>query len=648
MKHEKRERRARKKDKLIVAGTISVSTNGYGFVAVDGSETELSGDVFIPAQYINGAINGDKVKVEVLPPDDRFPNRDKGPAGRVIAVTERLKDEFIGELLAGGKVRPLNRQMPELIEINGSLKKAKRGDWVRVKLDPEQHRGEFQGEIQKVIGKVGVIAADLDAICDEFGIPPRYTAEDDQAALAIEPREIERLDCSRQLTVTIDPFDAKDFDDAMSISANDEKFIELGVHISDVASYIASKSKFDKSAAMRGFTCYLPGRTMPMLPKGLTAKISLQAKVDSFAHTVFVTVDKATGEVVKTRRAHTIIKVDHRLNYEEVQAYVEHGTAPADWSEPLKNDLKEMYLVTQKMREFRKKTEQFIDLELPEIRVICDENKNQIIDIVKKTSRESEVMVEECMLAANSAVGVELGVKSVAGLYRVHPIPDAEKIAEFSAMIYDSFGLVTGDLTSRKVCNDFINRLPDDEKKPVILSLLLRSLPRASYSEKAELHFGLGKTRYCHFTSPIRRYADLTVHQQLWNLDTNARLRATNTMTKLAADLSEKEENCDSAYYSANDMLKLRYLQGLLDAGGDNFYEGVVVKINTAGLQVDIRELGLYGLVPRETLPGAFRVARHKMHQQNADREYKIGNIIYLTLKEIDWPRRVGIFKIKL
>ena len=188
------------------------------------------------------------------------------------------------------------------------------------------------------------------------------------------------------------------------------------------------------------------------------------------------------------------------------------------------------------------------------------------------------------MLAANSWVGEMLTEKNIPGLFRVHPLPDSEKVLDFSEMMAATFGFYPGDLTSREACNAFIEKLPDDEKKPIILGLFLRSLPRAFYQASPDLHFGLGKGRYTHFTSPIRRYTDLAVHQQLWNCDTNQRLKPKDTFAKLGLDLSEKEENNDNAYYAASDRLKLRYLQELLEKSALNFYEGIISKISSAAV----------------------------------------------------------------
>ncbi len=637
-------RRSRKVE--TVTGTLTVTPSGFGFVslpAAPGDETRPE-DVFIPPQFINDAMDGDEVKVAILPPREDVAGDRRGPAGKILAVLKQAREEVVGELLAGHKVRPLNRRMPEEIEISGARNGAKRGDWVRIKLLRHED-GNWHGAIRKVLGRAGEIAADLDAIAAEYHLAPPYSEADNAEAVEIVPREIAREDCTGLLTLTIDPFDAKDFDDALSIGpGKNPGEVLIGVHISDVAAFIAPKSKFDRSAEMRGFSCYLPGRTLPMLPAALTARISLQAGQDSNAHTVFLTVDRESGKVLGFRRCHTVIRVDHRLNYEEVQEFIDKGTAPADWSEPLRGALRSLVDATRAMREFRRKAEEFIDLALPEVRVVCDEKENKILGLVSKIARESENLVEECMLAANSAVGTELGEKGIAGLYRVHPEPEPDKIEEFSETMREAFGLNPGDLTSRRVCNRFLAGLPDDPRRPVILSLLLRSLPRAYYLEKPALHFGLGKGRYSHFTSPIRRYPDLILHQQLWNYDCKVRTRSTSTLARVAMDCSAREENNDSAFFAANDRMKLRYLEEKLEAGGENLYEAVIAKVTSAGLQVDIRDLGLYGFVPREKLAGDYFRSGSGLRQERGHNEYKPGHYIYVRLDSIDFARGSAVF----
>ena len=647
------ERRAERRERHrntgeLRTGTLKMTQSGFGFVTLDPDPENApapTDDVFIPAKFVGSALDGDRVRVELLPPrPPKYGEPERGPAGKIVEVIERKRNAIVGELLAGSRVRPLNSRLPEEIFVRGARRGATRGDWVKLRLDGE-HDGEWYGAITGVIGRSGVIAADLDAVLAEYDLKGPYTEAEDAEALAVEPREITRSRRTDLFVITIDPFDAKDFDDALSLRRGPVAgTVELGVHISDVAAYIPPKSKFDQAAASRGMSCYLPGRTLPMLPKSLTAKISLQQGELSRAHSVFLTVDKKSGRVLNSRREHTLIKVNHRLNYDEVQDFVDGVKTPEEWDDKLKRTLKSLVDLTRRMRACRAETEQFIELPLPEIRVLCDEQTNQIQGINGRISREAENLVEECMLAANSAVGTELVERGIAGIYRVHPEPDPEKSAEFNDYISESFGLNPGDITNRAACNKFIKSLPDDPRRSVILSALLRSLPRASYSDAPEIHFALGKFKYCHFTSPIRRYPDLTVHQQLWSFDSGKRTRTRTTMEHVAQLCSELEESIDAASFAANDRLKLRYLEERLESGAENLYEGVIARVLTAGLQVEIGELGLYGFVPRENLFGEFSRRGSSMRQSRGSRGYKPGDYIYLQLARIDFSRGSAIF----
>ena len=637
---EKR-REARRRDTL--EGVLSMAPGGYGFVKTvdaDGSGAE----VFVPAKFVNGALDKDRVALEIMPPRPGHPEDSaRGPVGRVTQVLERTRDELVGEVLPGGVVRPLNPRLPESVRMLGYRKGAKVGDWVRLSLKTD--RGEPNGSVRQVLGRAGEIAADLDAVMAEFELAPRYGEADDQAALAIVPREIERKEYPELTVVTIDPTDAKDFDDALSVTPGERPgTYEVGIHISDVAAYIEPRSHFDEAAAKRGFSCYLPGRTLPMLPPSLTAKISLKADRPSLAHSHFITVDAKSGAVLESRREHTIVTVSRRLDYDAVQKFHDTGVASAEWNGKETEAIKTLLDLSKAMRRHRMETEQFIELPLPEIRVLCDEATNKIEGLVRRFSREADNLVEEFMLAANSAVGEELINSGVAGIFRIHPEPAPEKTVEFSELMDEAFHLYPGNIADRKNCNKFIASLPDDPRRPVILSHLLRALPRAGYAAQAQLHFALGKTRYCHFTSPIRRYSDLLVHQQLWNFDCHKRTRSWRSLERAAAQLSEQEEVNDNAYYAANDRLKLRYLEELLDGGAENFYEGVIVKVLNAGLQVDIGELGLYGFVPMEQLRGgAFRHGRRAVAERG-EGHYSPGDYIYVRLARIDFARGSAIF----
>ena len=630
---------ARKEQKRAaeVTGIIKITVSGFGFVTPEGGGEEI----FVPAKFTADALDGDEVRLRLLPPRKGHPeDLEKGDVGKVEEVVSRNRAGFVGELLAGSVVRPLNPRLPDEVKIYGARKGAKRGDWVKVRYD-FAGRGGLSGAIAGVIGRAGDITADLDAVMAEYDLPPRYGASDDQAAAALAPREIERTDCRDKLVLTIDPGDAKDFDDALSIERDREGNWIVGVHIADVAAYIAPKTRFDEAARLRAFSCYLPGRTLPMLPPALTAKISMRQDADSLAHSVFLTVSSA-GEVLKSVRRHTLVRVTRRLNYDEVQKFLDDGTEDPAWRPGAAAALRELAAATRAMRKFRSEHERFIDLPLPEIRVLCDEAANRIVGLERRISRESEQLVEECMLAANQAVGLEMPRAGIAGIYRVHPAPEPEKTMEFSDMMHENFHLSVGDISDRGTCREFIAALPDDGRKEVILNLLLRSLARASYSVRGEIHFALGKTFYAHFTSPIRRYPDLTVHQQLWNFDRRTRTRSGGTLESIAAWAGEQEENIDAACFAAADRLKLRLLEEELTSRADRLYDGIVTKITSGGLQVEVAEFGIYGFVERERLPRRRRDGFRSGDPRDSD--WKIGDYICLRLSRIDFARGSALF----
>ncbi|MBE6356130.1 MAG: RNB domain-containing ribonuclease [Lentisphaerae bacterium] len=583
-----------------LTGIIHMTPTGFGFVTPDGA-TENAEDIFVPAKFTGYALDSDQVKIKLMPPRKGHPeDLERGPVGKVVEILRRERESFVAELLHGSFVSPLNTRLPEIVSIHGSRNGAERGDWVRIECETGRD-GELTGRISKVIGKSGMITADLDAVMEEFDLPGKYSESDEAASALIEPAEIPRKDHSSIFVLTIDPFDAKDFDDALSVTAEADGTFTVGIHIADVAAYIRPGSKFDKAAKMRAFSCYLPGRTLPMLPAALTKKISMQQDQNSMAHSVFLKVD-SEGKVLSGYREHSIIKVAQRLDYDEVQKFIDHGEIPAHWLKKTAPALELLIKVVRQMRKFRAETEEFIDLPLPEIRVICDEEKNTVTGIEKRVSRESEQLVEECMLAANQFVGREMPQKSIAGIYRIHPEPDAEKTMEFSEIMHDSFNLPAGDISDRKYCRQFIASLPDDDNKNLILGIILRSMARASYSVKGELHFALGKTFYAHFTSPIRRYTDLTVHQQLWNADCNSRTRNASNLQPVADYCSETEEKIDGACFAANDRLKLRMVEEIIARDPGRIFNCIVTRVLNSGIQVELPEYALYAFVNDEDL----------------------------------------------
>jgi ribonuclease R len=642
---------SRKREKMPRAtGILSVSAGGFGFVALEtGPDEDKQPDLFIPPRFVGQGMDGDKVEVELLP-QDRYREPGHGAAARIVDIIEHGRTLIVGELLAGHKVRPINKKIRDDIQISGSLCGAKRGDWVNVELlhaSGVELNGMRRGVIRGKVGRAGTIIGDLDAVCSEFSLPEPYSAEDNKEADEMEITPIKRRDLSNIFCVTIDPEDAKDYDDAVSIMpGEDENEVLVGVHIADVAAWIRPDTKWDTEAIYRSFTAYLPGRTLPMLPKSLTAKISLQPGEPCPAHTVMMTIHKISGRILKAERCHSYIKITKRLSFQQVQKYIDTGDK-GDWDETFCNSMDELIALYKNMRQYRKKTDKFLEMAIPEIRVICNEETNEITGMVRKEQREADQLIEEFMLAANTEVAKEMVAKSIPGIYRVHPEPELEKLDEFGNFCIASFDMYPGDLSNRANCNKFLESIPDGPNKPIILSAFLRSLQRAYYLENSELHFGLGKGRYSHFTSPIRRYPDLAVHQQLWSADTNARLKSKKTMAKISAECTEKEQNNDEAWYAANDRMKLRYMEQQLEANPEEMHEGVVARITSAGMLADIPKMGVYGFIPLEQLNGRFKYDKtnEMLYSVRGHQEYHPGDVIFLRLAGIDFIKGSAIFQ---
>ena len=643
-----------KKKGIVVEAKFASTRGGFGF-AVPADKTIVDQDIFIPPACTRNAIDGDIVRVQILKETRHYQDIDerRGPVGEVIEIVEHGRRNLVAQMTGKRTARPMDKHLPEEVTVNLRDVSAKNGDWVKLTVlnTGKKRTQHLHTEGVTRLGRAGSPADDLKAIAAEFDLLDHpYSEKQNIAAGKLEPLPIKRTRMTRPCTITIDPEDARDFDDAISISSGRNGEIQLGVHIADAAAYLPSGSAFDKEAAKRCFSAYLPGMYLPMLPPALTRKISLREGVESPAHTVLFSIDPKTGKILRSSRFHSVVVIKKRLDYKTVQAFIDDPrTAPADWSASLRKNLKLLIETVRTMRNHRKKREQFLDMPLPEIRVMCDDETKKVTGIQRKVPSEADALVEECMLAANSAIAAELIERETPGLFRIHPEPDPEKIDQFSIICQESFQFSPGDiLSSRTACLHFLESLPAGPSRSVILSLFLRSLPRASYQAEPGLHYGLGKIKYTHFTSPIRRYPDLLMHQQLWSLDCSKRLKSKKKLAEFAERCSQKEEVMDNAYFAANDRLKLHFLQDHDAMENGTMYEAVISRITASGILCSIDELGLYGFIPRENLRGEYRRSnrnRQKIVSTVGQNSYKAGAFIYVTLDTIDLIRGTVTFR---
>jgi ribonuclease R len=632
-----------------IKGKISVSAQGYGFVESVNAKDEA--DIFIPAKYINGALDGDIVEIKIIPDD---PQRKKkpgmGPVGLVDNIIERKRPFLIGEFRIkrdGFYVRPLNRKIPDDLPLADTDEKLKKGDWLKVEVVYSEENGTFCKFIKR-IGRVGNTEDDIDAIVVEYNLHSPYTEEEEKLADEIVPADIERKDLTSFFCATIDPHDAKDFDDAVSVQEGKNKNeVILGIHIADVAAWIKPDSWIDKAAKERSFTAYIPGRTLPMLPKNLTKHISLRSDKDHcLAHSVLLTVDKRNGQIKSYERHRSKIKIAKRLTFKEVEKYIQSGDTSSDWSSELKSNLNTLCELYNSMREYRENYERFLDIDTTEIRILRNDLDGKIVGLEKKKQGKADCLIEEFMLAANSAVAKEFVDSQIPGIFRIHPEPDPEKLEEFSGFLNQVFDIKTGDLSlSRQECQKFLKKLKGTKYEEIIIGFFLRAMNRALYSEKYALHYGLGKSLYLHFTSPIRRYPDLLVHQQLLLKEQKKTFLSLDFVTETAKSCTDLEKNNDEAYFAANDRLKLHYLQELLSKSEIEAYEAVISKVNAGGMLADIPAIGLTAYIPIENIKGTYNKRYGRLVSEKGGVEYKPGDFVYLQLEKIDFIKGSAIFR---
>ncbi len=585
-----------------VPGTLTVTSRGFGFVRPD-SDPKNQGDIFIPPKGLSTALSGDRVLVDIEKRDDP-----RGPSGSVVTVLEARRREVVGTftMLEGFPYfRPMHRDMPEYIPVICPEKLEEEwppedGSWILVRLLPrESNRDPLESEFIRTINADDTLTADLDAIVVEFDLPPPYTPEQEKQTEKLKPRHIEREDCTDLTVMTIDPVDAKDFDDGISVQPGPNPgTVTVGVHIADVAAYVAPGSSLDEEAHTRCFTAYLPGRTLPMLPHPLAAELcSLRENKDRPAHSVFLDINEKTGEVLSARRTRSTVRVAKRLSFDEVQDFIETET-DSGWSEEIGRGLLRLVNLAALMRAYRAKREHFLLIDAPDVRVRCTENPPRILGLEKQVQNEAHALVEEFMLAANSAVAEELQRREIPGLYRIHPEPNTKDMDEFRSWLSDSLGMKVGALDSRNEINGFLDRHRGAAVGTAIGAAFLRTMQRASYAASPALHFGLGKTLYSHFTSPIRRLADTLVHQQLWEADTGGTLRTKEECAEIATLVTDMETKVDQACFAAQDRLKLRYLEERDEAGETMTLEGVVTRVFGDRSMLFLPELGLNGVLP--------------------------------------------------
>ncbi len=630
-----------------LVGTLKFHPKGHAFFFPDTSdEANLAtgldlvalNRVHIPRRDSGTALDGDRVLVAIQKPSPRRQFRTRGelmpensdePRGRVEKVLARRSGRLVGIFRKNkgfGWIECEDKAVDGHIDLAGDTT-AQPGQMVVVDLENWRDPGTApRGRIIEVLGWPGDPGVDIIGVIHRFGLRTSFPDEVLAAARAVpeEPEAAEiarRHDWRDKLVITIDPADAKDHDDAIWLEKTRGGW-RLAVHIADVSHYIRPGGVMDKEAVERGNSTYLVDRVLPMLPVELSNGIcSLKPDVDRLTKCALLDVS-ADGKVTKARFFDAVIHSRSKLSYEQAQAILDGKPAPKGSDPQLVPMVREAWKMASALRR-RRFTEGALDLEMPEIKIRLDAN-GRAVAAEPVIHTESHQLIEECMLAANDAVAKLLRERMKPAVYRIHEDPDPSRLMDYTetAMLH---GYRPGDLTNRAHIQKLLDESKGSPEEHIIKLGLLKSLKRAAYAAEPIGHYGLAKGDYCHFTSPIRRYADLIVHRALQPLLENppehpARTPSQADLREISRHISDTERTSAEAESETRSIKLFEYLQRVAEMHDPHEFDGLITDVRPMGLMVEIPDMGIRGVVKREDLPeGRWRLEGHRGAWVSAD-----------------------------
>ena len=623
-------------------GSLSLHPDGYGFVSVQGQDKDL----FLPAGETAGLMHGDVVEVRVV-------NRRGRTAAELIRVVHEASDTLVGRLVIHegiGMVEPRSRRMPQRILIKArDAAGAHDGDWVRVRV--ERGSVPLRGHVVGVLGDILEPAKLIDLVVAENGLPGDFPADVQQEAEGIDPEVVpgrfpHHADFTHLEFVTIDGEDARDFDDAVCVHPRGEGF-EAWVAIADVAEYVRPGSALDRDAGERGNSFYFPDRVIPMLPERLSNGVcSLNPQVLRLAMVVRMRFDaNGTRRAVQVHEA--VIRSRARLTYRQVGAWLQDGDAGAVPDEAVRAMLRQAERLFGMLEKMRKKRGA-LDLDLPEVRAVLHDNTVSSLDVQERLV--SHRLIEEMMLAANTAMAEYFEERQVPLLYRVHAPPKPESVQLLNDFLAP-FGLALPNKPNRPLRPADVERIleqaSDTPVAHVLHRLILRSMQQARYSPDNLGHFGLAYRSYCHFTSPIRRYADLTVHRRLKAMLRNESPDAALPASELAAigeTTSVQERKQTQSEWDTQAMLAALY--HAKDVGSE--FAAVISGMSKRRMFLELQPTLAEGSLSLDSLGSQYVLDEtgHRLVARRGGHAYHLGDRLRVRIESTDPVR--GLINVTL
>lgn len=633
-------------------GTVQMTREGFAFVRVEGEDE----DIFVPASKTRGALNGDLVRVSVT--KEKAPATKKSKStkegrreGCVVDVLERSEKPFIGIFHSSGKgawVLMQSRVMPYDIEVDPEQARkagAEKGWKVSVRVE-HWNKGESLpfGKIIDVLGAPGENETEMHSILAEFGLPYRFEPELEKAAEKISDKikvkDIkERRDFRDTFTFTIDPEDAKDFDDALSFKPLENGNFEVGVHIADVSHYVTPGSDIDREARDRGTSVYLADRTVPMLPEKLCNRLcSLRPNEEKLCFSaVFEITPRAA--IRKKWFGRTVIKSNFRLTYEQAQDIIE-GIAENPDAE-LQTAITVLNKLAGILKGKRRKAGA-IDFSRPEMKVLCDET-GRPIDVYQKISKEANWLIEEFMLLANRSVAEFVAATGKTFVYRVHDVPNPEKLESLRHFAKSLGYKMNGELEGKKAAgaiSDLLDKATGKPEAAAFKDIALRSMAKAKYSTENIGHYGLAFADYTHFTSPIRRYPDLMVHRLLSLYLDNAKSQDREFYESECKYASGREALATEAERTS---VKYKVVEFMQDKVGQEFV-GHISGLTEWGMYVEIEPTHIEGMVALRSIKSDFFEFDEKLYRIKGRRTrkiYRLGDEVRIRVSNTNLEQRL-------